>query len=323
MARATSFEPLPIYIIAGVLGSGKTTLMARLAQYCIARKHRVGMIANDIGDLGVDAILLAETGWPHAAVDSLNGDCACCSDTTDLEDVLLGMRELRRELLLFETTGVADAADMLSQTTAHHLRRLIQTPRLISVIDVTRYPDPQHTDPLVQRQVALADAIVLAKTDLVEAARVAAAIAIVQEANPGVPLFRQGLADDEVESLLEATVRHGSTLVELLVDGPPGHPLPHTLTLDLRRRLSRDRFDALLRTLPPTVLRAKGFVTLDVEPSLHTFQYVEGGFVQLTPFARRPGMISAAVPVAAYGVFIGTQLDRGWLTAQIESCLAR
>lgn len=322
MARATSFEPLPMYIIAGVLGSGKTTLMARLAQYCIAHKHRVGMIVNDIGDLGVDAILLAETGWPHAAVDSLNGECACCSDTTDLEDVLLGMRELRRELLLFETTGVADAADMLSQTTAHHLRRLIQTPRLLCVVDVTRYPEPQRMDPLVQRQVALADAIVLSKTDLVDEARVIAAVAAVQEANPGVPQFRQDLTDDDVVVLLDATVRRESTLAELLLGGPPGHPLPHTLTLDLRRRLSRGRFEALLRALPPTILRAKGFVMLDAEPSLHTFQYVEGGFVHLAPFVRRPGLISAAAPAAPYGIFIGTQLDRDWLTSQIEACVA-
>ena len=315
-------EPLPFYILAGVLGSGKTTLMSHLARYCIAHKRRVGMIVNDIGDLGVDAVLLAENGWPHAAVDSLNGECACCSDTTDLEDVLLGMRELRRDLLLFEATGVADAADMLSQTTAHHLRRLIQTPRLISVVDVTRYPDPQRLDPLVQRQVALADAIVLSKTDLVAESRVTAALAAVQEGNPGVPVLRQGLAEDEAATLLDAAVRHEPTLDHLLTHGPLGHALPHTLTLELAQRLSRDRFEAVLRTFPASVLRAKGFVLLDVEPSLHTFQYVEGGFVHLTPFVRRGAMISASTPASPYGVFIGTQLDRDWLSAQIEACLA-
>ena len=45
----------------------------------------------------------------------LNGACACCSDESDLPGVLQGMAEAGRELLLFETTGIADAADMLAQ----------------------------------------------------------------------------------------------------------------------------------------------------------------------------------------------------------------
>src|SRR5207248_2490344 len=145
-------SPMPIYVLAGVLGSGKTTLMTRLAKHCIAEGRRVGMLVNDIGDLGVDALVLAETGWPSAAVDALNGACACCSDSTDLQEVIRGMAEAERQLLLFETTGVADAADMLNQLMAPELMPYIQTPRLITIADLTRYPEPLGDDPLVQRQ---------------------------------------------------------------------------------------------------------------------------------------------------------------------------
>ncbi len=322
MSQAAPQGPLPIYVLAGVLGSGKTTLMARLAHYCIAAKRRVGMIVNDIGDLGVDGVLLAETGWPHAAVDSLNGECACCSAGTDLEDVLLGMKELHRELLLFETTGVADAADMLNQLTAHHLRRLIETPRLISVIDLTRYPDPLRANPLVGRQVALADAVVLSKVDLVDEARLVAARDAIREQNPSAPMLAGPISELDVGPLLEIGVRHQSALEAALVDGPPGHDLPHTRTIPLPRKLSRERFAALLRGLPPTILRAKGFILLDAEPSLHTFQYVEPGFVHIVPFqvARRPGVVMASGPTAPYGVFIGTTVDEAWLRAALDAC---
>ncbi len=322
MSQVAHQGPLPIYVLAGVLGSGKTTLMARLAQHCIAEKRRVGMIVNDIGDLGVDAMLLAETGWPHVAVDSLNGECACCSDNTDLEDVLLGMKELRRELLLFETTGVADAADMLNQLTAHHLRRLIDTPRLISVIDLTRYPEPLRGDPLVGRQVALADAVVLSKTDLVDEGRVDAAEQAIRADNAAAPILAEPTQALDVSPLLEIGVHHESALAAALADGPPGHALPHTRTLPLPRRLSRDRFEALLCGMPTTILRAKGFVSLDAEPSLHTFQYVEPGFVHIVPFAvaRRPGVVMASGPTAPYGVFIGTTIDEAWLRAALDAC---
>ena len=322
MGQTASMGPLPIYVLAGVLGSGKTTLMTRLAQQCIADKRPVGMVVNDIGDLGVDAVLLAETGWPHVAVDSLNGECACCSDGTDLEDVLLGMKELKRELLLFETTGVADAADMLHQLTAHHLRRLIETPRLISVIDLTRYPTPLGSDPLVQRQVALADAIVLSKVDLVDAARVATATDAIRAENPSAAIHAGPVAELDVAPLLEIGVRHEAALGVALADGPPGHSLPHTISLSLPRKLSRQRFAAFLETLPAAILRAKGFVALDVEPALHTFQYVEPGFVHVIPFhvAQRPGVVMSAGPTTPYGVFIGTTIDETWLRAALQAC---
>ena len=324
MTQRVPWQPIPIYVIAGVLGSGKTTLMAKLARHCMDAKRRVGLVVNDIGDLGVDGMALAETGWPYAAVDSLNGECACCSDGTDLEDVLDGMREMKRELLLFETTGVADAADMLSQLSAHHLRRLVQSPRLVSVIDLTRYPGGQRRNPLVQRQIALADAVILGKADLVDEARIADAQAAIEAENPRVPMLRQPLRPSELDSILDAKLLHADALDQALVNGPPGHPLPHTLTLSLAETLKRDLFEAFLNDLPPTILRAKGFVALDVEPSLHLFQYVEPGFVHLTPFhvARRPGVVMAPTTTAPYGVFIGTAIDEPVLRAGLAECAA-
>src|SRR3954471_7923564 len=274
MTQSSPREPMPIFVLAGVLGSGKTTLMSRLAKLCIAQDRRVGMVVNDIGELGVDAILLAETGWPQAAVDSLSGECVCCSDSTDLADVLEGMRELRRELILFETTGIADAADMLNQLTAPDLRRLVQTPRLISIVDLTRYPEPLARDPLVKRQIALADAIVLSKADLVDGARATAAIRAIRADNPNVPIL-QTPDDEQLSALLEVDATHQEALQAALVDGPPGHALPHTVTILLPGKLRRDRFAAVLHRLGPEILRAKGFVALDEQPSLHVFQYVE------------------------------------------------
>ncbi len=284
----------------------------------------MGLVVNDIGDLGVDAMILSETGWPHAAVDALNGACACCSDSTDLEEVLEGMRELKRELLLFETTGVADAADMLNQLTAHDLRRLIQTPRLISVIDVTRDPDPLLRDPIVQRQVTLADLIVLSKTDLVAPDVVLDAKRAVQAANPRVSILEQELNDAEMAALLEIGVGHEVALDEALVDGPPGHGLPHTVSIPLPRILSRDRFEALLNNLPPGIVRAKGFVSLDVQAPLHVFQYVEPAFVQIAPFktARRPGVVMASGIADPYAVFIGATVDEPALRAALDACIA-
>ncbi len=325
MTQFTAPARMPIYVLAGVLGSGKTTLMARLARYCIAEQIRVGMVVNDIGDLGVDALVLAETGWPHAAVDSLSGECACCSDSTDLEEVLTGMRELKRELLLFETTGIADSADMLNTLTAHDLQQLIDLPRLITVLDLTRYPSALAADPIVRRQIDLADAIVLSKADLVDAAVPDAAVDAIRALNPTVPILRQELQDSDLAALLRIGVQHEAALDAVLVAGLPIHAIPHTLTITLPNKLDRQRFEAFLLDLPAPVLRAKGFVALNEQPSLHTFQYVEPGFTHLSPFqvARRPGVVMASGrPDSPYGIFIGTALDEAALRAGLEACVS-
>jgi len=315
---------MAMYVLAGVLGSGKTTLMARLARSCIDAGYRVGLVVNDIADLGVDAMVLAETGWPHAAVDALNGACACCSDGTDLDEVLEGMRELRREIVLFETTGVADAADMLNQLTEPDLRRVIQTPRCISLVDATRYPDPLGSDPIVRRQIELADLIVLTKTDLVPAGRVEAATSAILLTNPDAPLAPRALTERELRAVLDTAVAHEEALDRLLADGPPRHPLPHTVSVSIPRALDRERFQALLGSLPPSILRAKGFVGLDDEPGLHIFQFVAPALVQIAPFQliRRPGIVMASGQQDPYGVFIGTAVDEAWLRAAIDGCAA-
>lgn len=313
---------IPIFVLAGALGSGKTTLMARLAQHGIDTGRRVGMVVNDYADLGVDALVLAETGWPHAAVDSLNGACVCCTEGSDLEEVLRGMLELDRDLLLFETTGVADATDMLAQLTSRELRLLVQSPRLVTVLDLTRYPESAAGDERVRRQVSLADALILTKADLAGGGQVPAALDAIRSQNTFAPAFPAPLSQDDLAALLALASRGERSLDDLLDGGLLEHEHPHTLSLLLPHALRRERFEAFLRALPTTVLRAKGFVALDVEPALHLFQYVEPGTVSITPFriAPRPGLTLASGPDAPFAVFIGAALDPAQLAADLAAC---
>lgn len=321
-APETSPRPIPIFVLAGALGSGKTTLMTKLARYCLDNQHRVGMVVNDFSDLGVDALILAEAGWPDAAVDAMNGACACCSDDSDLGAVLSGMIELNREVLLFETTGVADPADMLSQLTVRELRSLIEVPRMVTLLDLTRFPDPAGERPRVKRQIALADLIVLTRLDLVDADCVSAARAAIRLENPSVPIVDHEIDDADLAGLLRLDASHDRGLDALLADGLLPHEHPHTLSVTLPNVLSDERFRAFLSRLPPTILRAKGFVALDVDSSLHVFQFVEPSSVSLKPFSFTPrdGLAIATGPESPFGVFIGSAIDVDQLRAELDAC---
>jgi G3E family GTPase len=134
----------------------------------------------------------------------------------------------------------------------------------------------------------------------------------------------RALSKDEMAAILGIEAQHDAALEELLVNGRPGHEQPQTLSVSFPKRVNRERFEALLHDLPPTILRAKGFIALDEDPSLYLFQFVEPNLVSLTPFsfARRPGLIvTAALPIP-YGVFIGTQFDEAGLRAALDACVA-
>jgi len=317
-------EPVPIFVLSGVLGSGKTTLMTRLARYCVQEGRRIGVLVNDIGDLGIDAIILKDLEGPTTAVDHMAGACACCSDSVELRDVISAMTARERDLLLFETTGVADAADMLDQLRDPEIAAVVQTPRLITVADVTRYPDPLAEYSLMQNQVKLADLVILSKTDLVADDGVTAAREAIRGLNTRAPILDRNLSEAEMATIFGIDAQHEEALAELLANGPPGHDTPQTLTVPLPHRMDRSRFEALLHQLPPTIIRAKGFVALNEEPSLHLFQFVEPDLVSLTPFAiaRPRGLMMADTSTDPQGVFIGPKIDEPKLRAALEACVA-
>jgi G3E family GTPase len=298
--------------------------MTKLAKYCVQEGRRIGLLVNDIGDLGIDALILNGVEGPNAAVDHLAGACACCSDSVELRDVIAAMAMQERDLLLFETTGVADAADMLDQLRTPEIAQVVQTPRLITVADVTRYPDPLADYSLMQHQVKLADMVILSKTDLVPEENIEAARAAIRKLNTRASILDRDLSDVEMATLFGIDAQHESTLAELLVNGPPGHDLPQTLTVALPQRMDRARFEAFLHALPPAIVRAKGFVALDEDPPLHLFQYVEPELVNLTPwtFARSRGLVVTEAPADPHGVFIGSTIDEAAIRAGLAGCVA-
>jgi G3E family GTPase len=196
----------------------------------------------------------------------------------------------------------------------------------VTLIDATRFPGPFGVSERTKRQLALADAVVLTKTDLVDVLQTGEALEAIRVENPSAPILHGTLSDDHLQSMLGLRADGSRGATELLAHGLLEHEHPHTLVTALPRPLNRERFEAFLRALPPEVLRAKGFITFDTEPTIHLFQYVVPGQVSVTPFetaARREpaGTIEDATG-NRYGVFIGTAIDEEAILAGIDACLA-
>src|SRR5437764_15056505 len=102
--------PVPILLVTGFLGAGKTTVVNHLLAH--AEGRRIAAVVNDFGAINIDAELIA--GASDGIVSLTNG-CICCSLEGDLLRTLSGIlrRNPRPDYILIETSGVADPVDIV------------------------------------------------------------------------------------------------------------------------------------------------------------------------------------------------------------------
>ena len=186
-------EKIPVSLITGFLGSGKTTLLNALLRH--PGMGETAVIVNEFGEIGIDHLLI-ETALDDAVL--LKSGCVCCSMRGDLVDTLAGLLERRERgesppfrRVLIETTGLADPAPVLHTLAANpEATRGYRLGHVLATVDAVNALDQLVRHYESAKQAALADRLVLTKTDLAspqQAARVTARLAAL---NPAAPVVR-------------------------------------------------------------------------------------------------------------------------------------
>ena len=181
-------EVTPITVLTGFLGAGKTTLLNHL----LRRPELAGcaVLVNEFGEIGLDHILVEKL---DDTTQLLASGCLCCSVRGDLaralRDLLPRVRagEVRR--VVVETTGLADPAPVV-QTLMSDVQVALRyrLDGIVTVVDAMHAAYQLTEFEEAVRQVAMADRIVLSKTDLVDAAGLAALRVTLAGLNPGAPV---------------------------------------------------------------------------------------------------------------------------------------
>jgi G3E family GTPase len=194
--------PIPVSIVTGFLGSGKTTLLNRLLKDPDLKDTAV--IINEFGDVGIDHLLVEQS---DDGIIELSDGCLCCTVRGELVDTLSDLIDRLQtgrisilSRVVIETTGLADPAPVLSAIMGHPV--LVQAFRLdgvVTVVDAANGAATLDAHGEAVKQVAVADRIVLTKTDLPEGREAEAALTDrLKSLNPGAQIVRTSAASAAV-----------------------------------------------------------------------------------------------------------------------------
>jgi G3E family GTPase len=260
-------EPLPVALVTGFLGSGKTTLISALLAH--PGMGETVVLVNELGEVAIDHHLVRRVDERTVVLAS---GCVCCTLRGDLRDELRDMldRRARGELgvvrrVVVETTGVADPAPVLATLAGEPvLRHHVAAEAVVTTVDALSGLSTLDRHAEAVKQAAVADTLVVTKADAAAAADVAALEARLHALNPVAPIRRVSFGAIAPDVLLGARAR--PVVAPASAGGEHGHHAGDIRSFTLVRDgpLDWDAFAVwltmLLHSRGLDVLRVKGLL---------------------------------------------------------------
>jgi G3E family GTPase len=191
---------IPITLVSGFLGSGKSTLIARLVRQ--PGFARTAVIVNEFGEVGIDHALLSRGKEDDIVL--LDSGCICCTMTSSLEDTLETLYYKRQsegldfDRVVIETTGIADPGPIAQALAGGmYLSRLYHFQSLVVTVDAVHGSEQLEHHEENRRQVAMADRLLLTKADIAQPQALERTRAAIRAMNPLAPVLSvvQGVID--------------------------------------------------------------------------------------------------------------------------------
>ena len=325
----TTDQRVPVTVITGFLGAGKTTLVNRI----LREEHgkRIAVIENEFGEVGIDDALVLDA---EEEIFEMNNGCICCTVRGDLIRILSALmrRRDRFDQILIETTGLADPAPV-AQTffVDDEIRDQLRLDAIVTVVDAAHVLDhldevkPEGVENEAVEQVAFADRMILNKVDLVAPDRLAEVEGRLRAINVAADIVRAENANVDLDFILDVGA---FDLQRVLAEDPAfleqtDHQHDQSVTsvsIKVDGEVVVDRLNAwlgeLLSTKGVDIFRSKGILAIAGEENQYVFQ---GVHMLFDGTEGRPWPAGEARTNRM--VFIGRNLDRAELETGFLACL--
>ncbi|MCY9582714.1 GTP-binding protein [Paenibacillus alvei] len=343
LSHRTQNRTIPVIILSGFLGTGKTTLLKQWLQWSTEAQLVPAVIMNEVGEVNLDGQQLP----PEVAMKEMLGGCICCSFRGDFSMKLYELvQEENPDVIYVECTGIAEPMELVESITEVSLYSQIVLTNIVTVVDVKHLGDLLADESglqkanrkmvrLLEEQIRAAHMILLNKSDLATADQIElvqqqvrkwnehAKLVITDHAVMGREMWLQSCINAEGSRLFvkddlqsdnqidyaSVSHEHSEQPMEHTKHEAHHHAHAHDFvtawTYSLTQPMDSERFEQWLSSLPANVYRAKGIVSFTDTTKRYMFQ-----------FAYRT---SDFIPVAPQGevkdvlVVIGEHLDTNLL----------
>jgi cobalamin biosynthesis protein CobW len=318
---------VPVTVITGFLGAGKTTLIRHLLGH--AKGKRIALVINEFGDLGVDKEVLAACGEETCREEDmieLSNGCICCTVADDFiptMETLLGRAE-RPDHIIIETSGLALPQPLIRAFNWPEIKSQVTVDGVVTVVDAAALSEGRfaadeqavarqreadqmldHSTPLgelFKDQLVAADLLVVNKTDLVAYAALTDVEGKLRaEMRPGTGMIRARNGHVDVTALLGLGISSedhldGRDSAHELEHGGEGH--------------EHDDFDTFSITLPDGLSRDQLLARIEDTIRAHDVLRLKG-------FAALPGS-DARLAIQAVGPRVNAWFDRPWKPGEVR-----
>ncbi len=248
----------PLILLAGYLGSGKTTLLRHILS---KSKKRIAVLMNEFGDVGIDTNIVR---GENVMIKELLEGCVCCSLVGEFEAAVKEIvRKYKPELLIVETTGIAEADNLV--LSVRDSLSLVDLKAVVTVVDadlLMRFPSLGRN---IEMQIQAATLLVLNKTDLVTKKQLAAGVEKLHKINSHVPIIATKHSVVELDELLFSKGKKKAGKKESgKKEATPTHATSmQTFSLTTAKHtITKPKLESFLKKLPPSIVRCKGYVTI-------------------------------------------------------------
>ncbi|MEE8481014.1 MAG: GTP-binding protein [Desulfobacterales bacterium] len=285
-----------VYLITGFLGSGKTTFLNRIIDK-FPEDKKLTILMNEFGEIGVDGTLIEGDDIDMMEISRGSIFCVCVKT-----DFIKGLYELtttiRPDVLLIESTGVANPSDLKRDIELPIFQNRFQFMEQFCVIDAVNFLDAYNVYASIEKQIESSSVFIINKTDLSSAEIIEDTKEVVRKFHPDPFFFETTYADIPIDKFFfpekqieevgddSALVKDKKPIlstdelekyIDDLLDSPDLEITPPDQLVSVAYQWSGDSLEQvkqMAEELPSAVLRAKGFV--EEKGNMHIFSYVMG-----------------------------------------------
>ncbi len=290
---------VPITLLTGYLGSGKTTLINHVLKN--QEGYKVAVIVNDIGEVNIDAELIEKGGVVNEKDDNLvpltNG-CICCTLKVDLMQQIMDIIKTRKfDYILIEASGIcepipiAQTITVLSESTMQYgLPKICRLDNVVSVVDALRLAsefgcgenlvkeniDDEDIENLLIQQIEFCNTLILNKVDEISKEELAKVKAIIKKLQPKATIIETNYGKVDVSKILNTNLfdfdeacSSAGWVEELEKDEDDEHEETETEEYGIssfvyyrRKPIDLEKFKGFLKEYPKNIIRAKGIMWL-------------------------------------------------------------